>query len=154
MHGNTKVKYKIVPVRSVKTSGQKWKFSFTLSFSRYCRLIVTWIRDIEWRAVLWRDRQFRVACSYSVGKFWHIALHARWRDAALFGSKFVCGWTAIFMLRVLGIESQQKGLRVTYFCGVDPKRKSAHRNEVHLTSWNDKCELHLRCFFWLLKEKC
>jgi hypothetical protein len=28
---------------------------------------------------------------------------------------FVCGWTAIFLLRVLGIESQEKGLHVTYF---------------------------------------
>jgi len=30
-------------------------------------------------------------------------------------SLFACGWTAIFLLRVLGIESQQKGLHLTYF---------------------------------------
>jgi len=40
------------------------------------------------------------------------------------------------------------------FCGVDPKKKSAHQNEVHLTNWKDKYELQWRRSSWLLKENC
>ena len=54
----------------------------------------------------------------------------------------VCLWLdSYFLAPCTGHRQSTEGPPFDLFCGVDPKTKSAHQNEVHFTNWNDKYAL-------------